>query len=139
MRSLYHLVKDTRGAAAVEMAIVAPVIAGLALVSAEVWMMAMDKQRAATALDAAVDYYLGGGVSDAEAAQVAMDAWEDPPSGADVDYLRSGRCGATEVQLEALCPDGDASAAYVTLTASGQEQGLFDDRPVNATRMVRVR
>lgn len=139
MRAILQLVRDTRGAAAVEMAIVAPVIAGLALVSAEVWMMALDKQRAATALDAAVDYYLGGGVSDSEAAQVAMDAWEDPPSGAEVVHARSGRCGAAEVQLDSLCPGGAASASYVTLTASGEAQGLFEQRPVTASRMVRVR
>lgn len=139
MRDPNGLKRDERGGAAVEMALVTPVIAGLALVSAEVWMMALDKQRAATALDAAVDYYMGGGVSDPEAAAVAMDAWEDPPAAAAVTYFRSGRCGAETAQLNDLCPSGDQPAAYVTLTASGQARGLFDDRPVEATRTVRVR
>lgn len=139
MIHLTRFAQDRRGAAAVEMAIVAPVIAGLALVSAEVWMMAMDKQRAATALDAAVDYYMGGGVSDAEAATVAMDAWEDPPDAAEVTYARSGRCAAEAVTLDIVCPDGDVAATYVTLTASGEAQGLFDERAVEASRMVRVR
>ena len=139
MKRLTRIAKDNRGAAAVEMAIVTPVIAGLALVSAEVWMMAMDKQRAATALDAAVDYYMGGGVSDAEASAVAMDAWKDPPSAAAVAYARSGRCSAEIVELEVVCADGDVAATYVTLTASGESQGLFDERAVEATRMVRVR
>lgn len=139
MRRLSCFLRNRHGGAAVEMAIVAPVVAGLALVSAEVWMMAMDKQRAATALEAAVDYYMGGGISDPEAAEVAMDAWDDPPSGANVSYARSGRCGVDEADLALLCADGDAPAAYVTLTASGESQGLFDQRPVEASRMVRVR
>lgn len=139
MSHLTRFALDRRGGAAVEMAIVAPVIAGLALVSAEVWMMAMDKQRAATALDAAVDYYMGGGVSDSEAATVAMDAWEDPPDAAEVTYARSGRCAADAVTLNIVCPNGDVAATYVTLTASGESQGLFDERAVEASRMVRVR
>lgn len=139
MAHLTRFAENRRGGAAVEMAIVAPVIAGLALVSAEVWMMAMDKQRAATALDAAVDYYMGGGLSDAEASAVALDAWEDPPGAAEVAYARSGRCAADVVTLNIVCPNGDVAATYVTLTASGEAQGLFDERSVEATRMVRVR
>ena len=38
-----------------------------------------------------------------------------------------------------MCADGDVAATYVTLTASGESQGLFDERAVEATRMVRVR
>lgn len=139
MRRLSGIWRHHGGGAAIEMAIVTPVIAGLALVSAEVWMMAMDKQRAATALDAASDYYMGGGLSDDEAAGVAMAAWREAPQGARVSHSRSGRCGATMADVAAQCSNGSAAAIYVTLIASGVSQGLFDDRDVEAERTVRVR
>lgn len=139
MRTLIAFSKDQSGGAAVEMAIVAPVIAGLALVSAEVWMMSMDKQKAATALGAASDYYMGGGLSDDDAASVAMAAWRDPPQGAAVSHARSGRCGVDPVEVSSLCSNGSAAAVYVTLIASGVSQGLFDERNVEAERTVRVR
>lgn len=131
--------RNQRGGAAIEMAIVMPVLAALALISAEFWMMAMDKQRAATALDAASDYYMGGGLSDDEAAGVAVEAWRDPPEGARVSHSRSGRCGTQAADVSAICTDGAAAAIYVTLSASGMARGLFEERTVEAERTVRVR
>lgn len=121
------------------MAIVTPVIAGLALVSAEVWMSSMDKQRAENALHAAADYYMGGGGSDDEAAQVAMTAWSEAPSDATVGLAREGRCGTQAGDLARLCADGMAPAVYVTLAASGTSQGLFEAHAVRAERTIRVR
>lgn len=131
--------RDERGGAALEMAIIMPVLAGLALVSAEFWMMAMDKQRAATALDAASDYYMGGGISDDEAAEVAIQAWRDAPDEAQVTHVRSGRCGAEEAAVTDACSDGSAPGVYVTLSASGVTRSLFEERAIQAQRTVRVR
>lgn len=139
VRRALELWWDQRGGAAIEMAIVTPVIAGLALVSAEIWMMSMDKQRAVAALDAATVYYMGGGLSDDEANQVAMDAWSDPPGGALVASERSGRCGVAASEATSPCSDGSNPAIYVTLTATGTSQGLFEPRGVEAERTVRVR
>ena len=135
----HSILGDRRGGAAVEMAIVTPVLVGLALISAEVWMMAVDKQSASNALDAAMDYYLAGGVSDSEAVGVAMDAWQDRPVDGGVTSARSGRCGAQTASINAVCSGGQAAAVYVTLIASATEDGIFDERPVEASRTVRVR
>ena len=139
MRRIGGIWTNCGGGAAIEMAIVTPVIAGLALVSAEVWMMSMDKQKAATALEAASDYYMGGGLSDQEAVDVAMDAWRDAPPDSQVSPVRSGRCGVEVASPTSLCADGSAAAIYVTLTAHGTSQGLFEARGVAAERTVRVR
>lgn len=139
MNPMQMLMRDRYGGAAIEMAIVMPVLAVLALISAEFWMMAMDKQRAATALDAASDYFMGGGLSDDEAAGVAVEAWRDPPEGAQVTHSRSGRCGTQATTVSAICSDGAAAAIYVTLRANGMAHGLFDERAVEAERTVRVR
>lgn len=139
MRPLKRFWRDQGGGAAIEMAIVTPVIAGLALVSAEVWMMSMDKQKAATALEAASDYYMSGGLSDEEAVDVAMAAWSDAPQDGEVSPVRSGRCGIEAADISELCADGSTAAIYVTLTAHGTSQGLFEPRGVEAERTVRVR
>ena len=139
MHRLLDFWRQKDGGAAIEMAIVTPVVVGLALVSAEVWMMAMDKQRAATALDAGSDYYMGGGSSDDEAISVALAAWQDQPESGTVSLVRSARCGVEASDLSATCPDGSAPAVYVTLAAHAVSRGLFEARDVDAERTVRVR
>ena len=138
MRFLSSLSKDARGAAAIELAIIAPVLAGMGLLALEVWKIGVEQQQAAAALDVAADYYMGGGLSDEAAAQAALDAWTDKPADADVDYARSARCVDDEVALDELCDGGRAPAVYVTLTASGSN-GQDGEVRVRATRMVRVR
>ena len=137
MRVLSSFARDDGGAAAVELAIIVPVIAGLAMLSLEVWKIGVEQRQAAAALDVAAGYYMAGGLSDTAAAQAARDAWDDAPPNAAVTYVRSARCGAQSVALTALCVGERAPAVYVTLTASGG--AVAADARVRATRMIRVR
>ncbi|WP_296818700.1 hypothetical protein [Brevundimonas sp.] len=138
MRIIRHFRHDTRGAAAIELAIIAPVLAGMGLLALQVWKIGVEQQQAAAALDVAADYYLQGGLSDETAAQAARDAWADAPADAVVGHSRSARCGADPVEMTSLCSGGRAPAVYVTLTASGSN-GEGGETRVRATRMIRVR
>ena len=138
MRFLSSLLRNRRGAAAIELAIIAPVVAGMGLLALQVWKIGGEQQQAAAALDVAADYYMGGGLSDEAAAQAALDAWTDAPPDAAVNHARSARCVDDEVALDELCPGGRSPAIYVTLTASGSN-GQDGEVRVRATRMIRVR
>ncbi len=138
MRFLSSLSKDARGAAAIELAIIAPVLAGMGLLALEVWKIGVEQQQAAAALDVAADYYMGGGLSDEAAAEAALESWTDAPADAAVTHARSARCGSDPVALNALCDASRPPAIYVTLTASGSN-GQDDQIRVRATRMIRVR
>ena len=139
MRVLSSFARDDGGAAAVELAIIVPIIAGLAMLSLQVWKVGVEQQQAAAALDVAADYYMAGGLSDTAAAQAARDAWDDAPPNATVTFARSARCGSESVAMTALCAAERAPAIYVTVTASGSTSGDAADTRVRATRMIRVR
>lgn len=132
------LLQDRSGGAAVEMAIVAPVLVGMALLGFEVWKIGVGQQQAAAALDVAADYYMTGGLSDEAAVQAARNAWRDAPPNAEVTAVRSARCGQAEVEMTALCAGGRAPAIYATLTASGSRTPDGEVQ-VRATRLIRVR
>lgn len=139
MAVLARLLSDRRGAAAVELAIIAPVLAGLVLVSLEIWQAGAAQQKAAAALDVAADYYMNGGLDDAAAVQAALDGWLDRPEDGSVTSQRSGRCGAEPAALDAVCANGRSAAIYVSMEATGSRAGAFYPARIGATRSVRVR
>lgn len=139
MAALRHIFRDQRGAAAVELAIIAPVLAGLALVSLEIWQTGAAQQKAAAALDVATDYYMNGGLDDATAVQAALDGWLDRPEGATVTSARLARCGDAPADPTQVCGDGRMAAIYVALEADSTREGAIYSARVRATRTVRVR
>lgn len=94
---------DQRGVAAVEMAMVAPIIAGLALVSVNVWDATQRRQQQDEALRVASQYYMLGGDNDARARELGLAAWADKPADGDVVISRIYRCGDSQVNAAALC------------------------------------
>jgi Flp pilus assembly pilin Flp len=136
IRTFRRLLRDENGAAAVELALIAPVIAGVALVSLQVWDDGSTVQDARAALDAGVEYYLSGGLDDTAARSVAFDAWRNRPTGATVTSARNYQCGDTATSEGAVCSGGRTPATYVTLTASGLDA---DGGTISQNKVVRVR
>lgn len=131
---------DTRGGAAVELAIVAPVLAAVALMAAETWQNSVKRQNMAAALEVGAEYYLSGGVSDDVAVQAARNAWRDPPPDANVTASRAQKCGAAPLDPSvSLCSDGTQPAIYVTLAATGSSASAVFPAPQSFERTVRVR
>ena len=91
-------IADRRGVAALEMALITPAIAGVALLSFEVWQAAGRAADMRTALKAGAQYYMNGGSDDTAARSMAISAWERKPAdgrgqrGALV-HLRGSRTG----------------------------------------------
>ncbi|MDO1558376.1 pilus assembly protein [Brevundimonas sp. 2R-24] len=137
MRRLLH---DRRGGAAVEMAVVAPILAAVALGAAETWQAGVRRQNMAAALEVGAEYYLSGGVSDDAAVQAAREAWRDPPPDASVAASRAQKCGAADLAITSTaCGDGSQPALYVTLTARGSSPSAVFPAPQTFERTIRVR
>jgi Flp pilus assembly protein TadG len=136
IRPIRRVPGDQSGAAAIELALIAPVIAGMALVSFEIWRDGSSRQDARAALDAGVEYYMAGGLEDPAARSVAYDAWRNRPQGATVSSARNYQCGETAAQEGAVCSGGRTAATYVSLTATGSGD---DGEVINETKVVRVR
>lgn len=130
--------RDKRGVAAVELAIILPVIALVAGLSLEMWLQASHQRDAAEALDASVDYYVTGGLNDTEAQSVAMSAWHSRPDDGTVTVARECRCGTTAIACGSSCPTTIAPGTYVKLTAAATLQKMNQPTPYSVHRSLRV-
>jgi Flp pilus assembly protein TadG len=129
---------DARGVAAVEFALVSPVIAGVALASFMIWEAGSRHRDMTGALRVGAEYYLNGGTDDAKAVAAATEAWGRKLTGGEITASRVCRCGDVVVECAAMCPASKPPAIYVTLRGSGAVEGSAVKTLV-AERVVRVR
>lgn len=134
-----RLKSDERGVAAVEMALVAPVIAGLAFLSINLWEATMRRQQMDEALRVASQYYLNGGLTDAHARQLGLAAWVNKPPNGDMEIHRRFRCGSTSVTSTTVCANQTPPAAFAEITASATTPGATFQATQIRQEMVRVR
>lgn len=139
LQMLQALFKDRRGVAAVEFAILAPAIAGIAATSFLLWDMIARQRDMDRALKVGAEYYMNGGVSDGAAVESATAAWNNRPENGKVEASRTCRCGEVVASCGDLCPTSTPAAVYVTLmaTASKSDSVLFE--ATSSERVVRVR
>ena len=82
MRKLVDYLRDEDAVAAVEMALIAPFIAGFAVLSVNVWDVGMRKQDMRGALKLGAQYYMNGGTDDVKSKAIAEAHWNRKPTGA---------------------------------------------------------
>ncbi len=138
-RFIARLLRDRRGVAAIELALIAPVIATLAVVSFEIWQSSARTEDMRTALKVGAQYYMNGGTSDATAQTLAMSSWEEAPANAAISVSRGCLCAQTAHVCTALCADGTAPLEVVTLSATATRPGAMFNAALADDRVVRVR
>jgi hypothetical protein len=131
---------DQSGVAAVEMALVAPIIVGLAFVSVNLWEATLRRQQQDEALRVASQYYINGGSDDTKARQLGLSAWPNKPQTGDIAISRLHRCGESSVSSTTLCGSAQTPpATIVKIVASATVDGA-PFQPVQVrTEMIRVR
>ena len=139
MRKLITFWRDKRGAAIVEMAIVAPIIGGMAAVSFAAWDVASRQQDMRSALEVGAEYYMNGGRSDDVAKTASTEAWRNPPDDALVTSQRVCRCGVTVTVCTNMCANDAPPSVYVHMTASGTSPEAMFTPYQSTERVVRVR
>lgn len=132
-------IRNRSGAAVVELALVAPVIGAMVLISFGVWEVSARKQDMRTALGAASLYYMNGGSNDSAAETVAFDAWDSRPQGAALTSVRVCRCGSTVALCTDLCAGSKPPSVFVKLTATATASGVMFTPTLTEERVVRVR
>lgn len=130
---------DAQGLAALEFALIAPLMAGLLLAGADGWLRISQHNDMRTALHSGARYYQAGGSDDAAANSLAMAIWASRPSDGTLQVTRSCACGAAPIVCSALCSGSNPPAAYVTLTASGTFDGVLNSRRLSDSEVIRVR
>jgi Flp pilus assembly protein TadG len=140
MNNLRNFLRDDRGVAAVEMALIAPFIVGFAVMSINVWDVGMRKQDMRGALKIGAQYYLNGGTTDTTAKAVAISSWHHKPAVADITITRVYRCGA-DISADAVTPCADTllPAIYVYMQASATTSTAVFSKTQTAVEYIRVR
>jgi Flp pilus assembly protein TadG len=141
MRNLFMpFWRNERGAAAVEFAIITPVLVMMFLAATQVWDASTRMNNLRLALRPATQYYMAGGSDDAQAKSFAMSSWQNAPANATITSARSCRCGQTAQDCATpVCADGKAASVFVTMTASGSWSGVAYGPSLSQSAVVRVK
>ncbi len=136
---LRRLLGDRRGVAAVEFAMIAPILAFAGVAVIDGWNMAARVAEMRTSVKAGGQYYMSGGTDDAAARAVALAAWVNKPADGTLAVERSCKCGGTVHACNTLCSDSKPPASFISLTATRPVDGTVWNAPVAAKQVVRVR
>ena len=139
MRRLRTFATDRRGLAAMEFALIAPVIVAMLVFGVDGWLQGTQTSQVRTAMHTAARYYETGGNDDPTASAVALAAWVGKPGDASMSVVRSCTCGATPVACSTLCAGSNTPSAFITLTGGGTYSGLVHAHAISQSDVVRVR
>jgi Flp pilus assembly protein TadG len=140
MRRLARILRDQRGVAAIEFALIIPILAGLVLFGLDGWLRINQASQMHSAVAAGTRYYESGGSDDTAAAQLALQSWAHVPADGVISATRSCTCGGAGASCSGLCPDGvSLPQVYVTLAASGTYNGIMHSDVLTENGGVRVR
>ena len=139
MKRLAHALKDERGLAAIEFALILPILIALVLFGLDGWLRINQVSQMTSAVQAGSRYYQSGGADDAAASQLALQAWNNAPGDAAVNSARSCSCGGVGASCSSLCPGNNLPNVYITLTATGSFSDMMGNVPLSQSAIVRVR
>lgn len=115
---------DRSGGAAVEMALMAPVLIASLLAMADLGMTIYGRLDMQTAVRAGLQYVMAGGGDLDVAEEIVLQAWQDPPSDASVRATRFCLCGEAEAACSSQCPDSSRPKPHTRISASAT-LGMF--------------
>jgi len=139
MRRLRKFLTDRRGLAAMEFALITPLLVTLVVFGADGWLSTSQLNDMRSALQSGARYYQLGGSDDTVAHTVAMNAWVHAPADAAAVVARSCACGSTAIACTALCAGSNPPNVYIGLTTTGTFTGLMHSRVLSQSETLRVR
>lgn len=137
-RAFASLVKKNDGVAAVEFALVLPVLASIAILMPDVSQAVVGVVQMESAAQASVQYAMEGGTDMSTAQSIGMQAWTSKPSNAAMTTSEYCLCGASPGTCGQTCPDGSSPGTYFSVTASGTFGGSVISFQKSVTRAVRI-
>ncbi len=137
-RAIAKLVKRNDGVAAVEFAMVLPVLASIVICLPDLSQAAVGVVQMESAVQASVQYAMAGGTDMSEAQTIGLQAWTSKPANAVLTTTEYCLCGASAGTCGQSCPDGSNPDTYFSVTASGLLGGSVINFQKSVTRAVRI-
>lgn len=130
---------DARGASAVELALITPVLAVLLLGIAEFGQVFFQRTEMHGAVRSGAQYALNGGRDLDVASEIVTRSWNMMPADGEVEATRFCLCANAEHVCNAPCPDNSVPEAYMRLRASATLGGVAIAYGHSANDVVRIR
>lgn len=131
--------RNDRGAAAVEFAFIAPVLAALMLGVFDLGRMTYDRTDLHSAVRSGAQYFMAGG-DDVEAAILVIEqSWSSRPEMSQVTVEKCCKCAGVDAPCGQLCDDGSVPDIVHELEATAYFAGLFGQYEVSVNEFVRTR
>jgi Flp pilus assembly protein TadG len=135
---LQRLWDATGGAAAVEFALIIPMLAALVVAIGHYGGMVFANQQMHDGVASAAVYVMRGG-SDATAIHnVAYNTWPNKPSDAAVTVSQVCKCGGAAAPCSSLCGDGTYPQTFTTISSTGTYVGPLGSQSMSSSQVVRT-
>jgi Flp pilus assembly protein TadG len=110
--------KNRSGVAAVEFALVLPILCAALLGIVDGWSYVSSSLSMRAGVKTAANLVLAGASDDSVTQAAALSSWQSKPSDAQVTVSRIYQCGSTVVAQATLCPGPKQNSIYVQIQAS---------------------
>ncbi|MER9746898.1 TadE/TadG family type IV pilus assembly protein [Mesorhizobium sp. M0140] len=110
---------DDSGVAAVEFAMVLPILCLVLLGILDGWSYVTSSLSMRAGVKTAANLVMSGSTDDAATQALAIASWENRPEDGQVTLSRIRMCGATVVDVSTMCSGPKVPAVYVQIHASG--------------------
>ena len=138
VRHILRFLAAARGAAAVEFAIILPVLAAMVIGIAQYGGMVIAYQQMHDGVEAGAVYVMRGGSDMTAAKDISLGAWPNKPGDASVTATHTCSCAGVSNSCTSLCPDNSYPQAFTTIAASGTYSGLYGSQSMSTTHVVRT-
>lgn len=138
LRATMRFIRDAKGIAAVEFALIVPVLALLTVFMSDIGMAAVGAMNMESAVRSSIQYAMNGGVDMTVAKQVGLNAWPEQPADASFETSKECKCGSDVVTCSQLCTDGSQPGNFVTAVATGTLGGSIIHFRKTTTQTVQV-
>ena len=112
------ILSDKAGVAAVEFALVLPILCVALLGIIDGWSYVASSLSMRAGVKTAANLILAGSTNDTATQAVAVSSWEKRPADGQVTLSRIYMCGATKVDASTLCSGPKVPSVYVQIQAS---------------------
>jgi len=138
-RTFFRALRSTKGLAAIEFALIAPLLAFTILALADTANFALAATSMQRAERAGIQYFMNGGTDTSAAKTIVTGTWTNPPSGYTVTASKVCRCGnGLSVTCGASCSNGQPSTTNMMITATATVNGVLMSLPESHTEFLRV-
>jgi Flp pilus assembly protein TadG len=132
-------VKDEDGVAAVEFALIVPVLAVIAIMLPDTSDIVFGAMNMNMAVRSSIQYAMNSGNDMSAAQTIGNQTWSNKPHGATLTASTVCTCGSSSGTCGQVCGDGTLPETYVTVTGSATFGGMVVSLPLTTTQKVRVR